>query len=125
MTDKTNVSGGTHTSHVGEQLGGLERKATIYDIVRERFDLWMQLLEACDIEGKRQVLATLYINDGVCQYKQLYNTVPRSKRVIKKHVGHLDEMGIVNRSGNPAVISFTDTDVALLVSDALAHTDKV
>jgi len=119
------VSGGTHTKRVSPQLKESERKRIVYDLERERYDVWSNIIEACEIEGKRQFLATLYINDGVCRYKELFEAVNRSERTIKKHAKHLEQQGIINKSGNPAFVSFVDTDIALLATDALNMTDKL
>jgi hypothetical protein len=124
-SDYSSVSGGTHTNHVLPQLPERERKLTVYEVVRERFDVWSEIISACDVEAKRMILSTMYINDGVCRYKDLFDTVARSERVIKKHIYHLEESNIVEKGGNPAFVSFKDTDVALLVSDALSNTDDI
>lgn len=71
------------------------------------------------------VLAVVLINNGVCTYKTLYNNVARHKRKIKKHIYDLSDMGIINNGGNPASVTFVDTDVSLMVSDALHHTDTL
>jgi len=119
------VPGGRHTSHVSPQLQEQERQRTLYQLERERFDEWRSILSACDVDGKRMVLAVILINNGVCTYKTLYNNVARHKRKIKKHIYDLADMGIINNGGNPASVTFVDTDIYLMVSDALHHTDKL
>ena len=122
---KVTVVGGTYTNHVDHNLAESERKLTVYNLERERSDVWLNILNACANEGKRQVLTTLYINEGVCTYKDLDDTVNRHIQTLKKHVYHLEDQGIVRKSGNPAIVSFKDTDIALLVSDALNTTDPL
>lgn len=119
------VKGGVHTRRVSPSMAESERQKIVYQLERNRRDVWIAILDACRVEGKRQVLATLYINDGVCRYKDLYSAVNRSERAIKKHVKHLEQSGVIRKSGNPAFISFVDTDVSLLVTDALNMTDKI
>jgi hypothetical protein len=122
---QASVMGGHHTKRVSPQLAEQERQQIIYQLERERFDTWKGILDSCSVEAKRQVLAVLLINDGVCTYKDLFDNIARSDRRIKKHVYDLEDTGIVNRSGNPTFVSFVDTDVSLLVSDALNLTDPV
>jgi hypothetical protein len=71
------------------------------------------------------VLAVTLINNGMCTYKTLYDNVARHRRKIKKHIYDLADMGIIKNGGNPASVTFVDTDVSLMVSDALHHTDQL
>jgi hypothetical protein len=87
--------------------------------------LYAALFQAAQHATKRQLLHALYINGGTALYDGLEAVVNRSRRRIKSHVYDLDDAGIVTRSGNPVVVSFVDTDVALLASDTLHLTDPL
>jgi len=117
------VPGGRYTNHVDTVLAETERKAAVYDLQRERSELYLAIVEAAQHDSQRQILSTLYFNDGVCDYNDLDDWVNRHRSTIKKQVGKLNKTGVVNRSGNPAFVSFPDTDVALLIEDVLNLTD--
>jgi len=117
------VPGGRYTSHVGESLAEQERKLAVYELQRERSDLYLDILEASQHDSKRSILSTIYFNDGVVDYATLDEWVNRHISNIKKHVGSLNRTEIIDRSGNPAAISFTDSDVSLLVEDVLNLTE--
>jgi len=128
MTDQTarrerTVPGGRYTNHVGASLAEDDRKVAVYDLQRERSELYLSILEAAQHEAKRQILTTLYFHDGVCMYSDLDGWVTRHISNIKKHVGSLDEKDVVDRSGNPTFVSFPDSDVSLLVEDVLNLTE--
>lgn len=122
---QASVIGGDHTRRVGPQLAEQERKRIVYKLERERFDVWRNILDVCGRDTKRKILAILLINDGVCSYEDLFHSINRSDRNIKKHVYDIEERRIIDRSGNPTFVSFVDTDISLLVSDALNHTDQL
>jgi len=117
------VPGGRYTSHVGESLAETDRKLAVYELQRERTELYLAIHEAVSHDAKRSILSTVYFNDGVVDYATLDEWVNRHISNIKKHVGSLDGTEIIERSGNPAVISFTDSDVSLLVEDVLNLTE--
>lgn len=131
MTDQTtskrrSVPGGRHSSHVGApSLSERERKLAVYELQRERPNVYLSLIESCRHDGHRQVLTALYTQDGVVTYDDLEAFVNRHRRKIKKHVGNMADDGILRRGGNPAVVTFADTDVALLASDTLNLTDPL
>lgn len=124
-TSFDSVPGGRHSSHVSESFKEQERKRILYDLERERFDVWSSILSVCEVEAKRMILATMLINNGVCTYQTLYNRIPRHKRKVKKHIYDLADCGIINNGGNPASVCYTDSDVALMVEDALNLTDPL
>lgn len=122
---KATVPGGRYTNHVDHRLSETDRKLAVYELQRERSDVYTALIKDTTHEAKRQIIVGLYLNDGVSTYNDLDGCVSRHKSNIKKHVADLHDKGIVNRSGNPAIVSFTDTDVALLATDVLNITDPL
>jgi len=120
---KRTVPGGRYTSHVSESLAEDQRKLAVYDLQRERSELYVDILEASQHEAKRQILTTIYFHDGVCMYDDLDGWVNRHISNIKKHVGVLNDLGVIDRSGNPTFVSFPDSDAALLVEDVLNLTE--
>jgi len=53
-------------------------------------------------------------------YDTLERYVDVSRRTVKKHVGTLVDMGVVEREGNPAQIRFVDEDRYYLAVESTA-----
>lgn len=102
------------TGQSWEAIGRMEQ-------VRQQFWNTYKRLMAWSLDYTRlRILHGLVEHRLGVTYDTLEDYVDVSRRTLKKHVGTLADMDVVERDGNPAQIRFTDEERYLLAVDATA-----
>lgn len=98
----------------------LETIIELHQIREENADLRRNVWERVDDEDKRKILASTYFSNGRgVRYESLVDRLRCSERTIYRKLRDLEDAGVVERVGKPAVVVFADPDARLLVGDVL------
>lgn len=74
-------------------------------------------------EGRRDVLSVVLEHSGA-DYDTLVAETGLSRSTVRYHVAHFDEIGIVNRKGNPAIVDFERPEIAKMVENAIEDVES-